>query len=99
MGGRCEELSKGFLGALGGPLVTLVEPRRFPQEVTAHNLDEAMECLRKNHYSLCVVLKEAREDPAVVEKCRRRAPRNSVGWRKARQREQALRVLAVSTRE
>jgi hypothetical protein len=42
--------------------------------VTAHNLDEAMECLRKNHYSLCVVLKEAREDPAVVEEWRR-APR------------------------
>jgi hypothetical protein len=66
--------------------------------VTAHNLDEAMECLRKNHYSLCVVLKEAREDPAVVEEWRR-APWGSVGWTKARQREQALRVLAVSTRE
>ena len=43
-------------------------------------------------------LKEARENPAVSEEWRC-VPRGSVGWSKARQRVQALRVLAVSMRE
>jgi hypothetical protein len=44
------------------------------------------------------VLKEARENPAVWRRCAAR-PAGSVGWRKARQCAQALRVLAVYMRE
>jgi hypothetical protein len=39
--------------------------------LTAHTLDEMMERLRKNHYHLCKALKEARENPAVLEEWRR----------------------------
>jgi hypothetical protein len=39
--------------------------------LAVHTLDEAMERLRKNHYHLCRALKEARENPAVLEEWRR----------------------------
>jgi hypothetical protein len=54
-----------------------------------------MERLRKNHYSLCKALKEAREDPTLLDRWRR-APKGSVEWRSLIFYEQALRVLAVA---
>ena len=63
--------------------------------LTSYNLDEAMERLRKNHYSLCKALKEAREDPTLLDRWRR-APKGSVEWRSLIFYEQALRVLAVA---
>jgi hypothetical protein len=66
--------------------------------VSAHTLDEAMERLRKSWYPLWLVLVEVRADPAVVGEWRR-ALRGSLGWRKARQHEQALEVLEVSMNE
>lgn len=63
--------------------------------MSAHSLEEAMERLRKNFYALWLVIMEVREDPAVVEEWRR-APKGSLGWRKARQHETALEVLEIA---
>jgi hypothetical protein len=63
--------------------------------VSAHSLEEAIERLRKYFYALWLVMMEVREDPAVVEEWRR-APKGSLGWRKARQHETALEVLEIA---
>ena len=63
--------------------------------MSAHSLEDAMERLRKNFYALWLVIMEVREDPAVVEEWRR-APKGSLGWRKARQHETALEVLEIA---
>ena len=63
--------------------------------MSAHSLEEAIERLRKNFYALWLVMMEVREDPAVVEEWRR-APKGSLGWRKARQHETALEVLEIA---
>jgi hypothetical protein len=63
--------------------------------VSAYSLEEAMERLRKNFYALWLVMMEVREGPVVVEGWRR-APRGSLGWRKARQHAQVLVVLGAS---
>ena len=47
--------------------------------MAVHTLDEAMERLRKNHHYLCRALKEARENPAVLEEWRRYAQRGLSG--------------------
>jgi hypothetical protein len=59
--------------------------------------DEALERLRKNHYHLYKPFREAQENPSVLEEWRR-APRGSVGWRKALFYEKAKAVLEVSGR-
>jgi hypothetical protein len=56
---------------------------------------EALERLRKNHYHLWKVLKEAEADPSLPERWRQ-APRGSQEWRKAIFFEQAIWVLEVA---
>ena len=64
--------------------------------MTGFTLDEAMERLRKNHYELWLVMREAGADPSVVEEWKR-SPEGSQEWRKAVQHRHASMVLGVST--
>ena len=54
--------------------------------------------MRLHRWRLCTVLKEAEADP-FLEEWWRRAPRDSIGWRKFKQFREALRLLEVSKRE